>query len=156
MNLRNRAFWIAAGLGLATDQITKLWVVQNMGFDDVLPLWDGVLGLFLTTNKGAAWSLFRENGLWLRWLSLGVSLGLAIAGLTAKSFSRWEQLGYGFILAGALGNGVDRFVHGEVVDFLKFLFIDFPVFNIADIWINVGIGCLLISVFRPQPTRHKK
>ena len=60
-----------------------------------------------------------------------------------------EQLGYGFILSGALGNGLDRFLFGYVVDFLDFRLINFPVFNLADVFINVGIIFLLISSF-PQ------
>ena len=59
-----------------------------------------------------------------------------------------EQLGYGFILAGALGNGIDRFLFGYVVDFLDFRLIKFPVFNLADVSINLGILFLLIASFK--------
>jgi len=63
----------------------------------------------------------------------------------------FEQLGYSFILGGALGNGIDRFVSGSVVDFLDFRLIQFPVFNLADVFINVGIICLLIASFSHSP-----
>jgi signal peptidase II len=63
---------------------------------------------------------------------------------------RWEQVGYGFILGGALGNGIDRFAAGEVVDFLDFRLIRFPIFNMADVFINIGIICLLIAAFRSK------
>lgn len=59
-----------------------------------------------------------------------------------------EQWGYGFILAGALGNGIDRFLFGYVVDFLDFRLIKFPVFNVADVSINLGIIFLLLSSFQ--------
>ena len=65
-----------------------------------------------------------------------------------------EQLGYGFVLAGALGNGVDRFLFGYVVDFLDFRLINFPVFNLADVCINIGIICLLIASFYPNFCRN--
>jgi signal peptidase II len=76
---------------------------------------------------------------------------LIVLGAVVKLANRWEQAGYGFILAGALGNGIDRFFNGEVVDFLDFRLIQFPVFNVADICINIGIICLLWSAFQtPQ------
>lgn len=59
-------------------------------------------------------------------------------------------MGYGCLLGGALGNGIDRFLTGEVVDFLDFRWIQFPVFNVADIAINIGIACLLWSAWRQR------
>ncbi|MEO0967263.1 MAG: signal peptidase II, partial [Cyanobacteria bacterium J06639_18] len=73
------------------------------------------------------------------------------------TLNRWEQLGYGFILGGAAGNGIDRFMLGYVIDFLHFKLINFPVFNIADVSINIGLACLLISYFQqtPNTNQHK-
>ncbi|MEO1127008.1 MAG: signal peptidase II, partial [Cyanobacteria bacterium J06639_16] len=56
-------------------------------------------------------------------------------------------VGYGCVLGGALGNGIDRMLAGQVVDFLDFRLINFPIFNLADVFINIGIVCLLISAF---------
>jgi signal peptidase II len=81
-------------------------------------------------------------------LSLIVSLALIVMGILVPLVNRWEQVGYGFILSGALGNGIDRFLNGEVVDFLDFHLIRFPIFNIADVCINIGIACLIIGAFR--------
>jgi signal peptidase II len=148
MSLRNRWFWVAALLGLVADQVTKFIVVQSFELNETLPLWEGVFHFTFVTNKGAAFSLFSERGEWLRWLSLLVSLALILLGLLSR-LSRWEQLGYGCILAGALGNGIDRFFFGEVVDFLDFRLIRFPVFNLADVSINIGIICLLIAALHP-------
>jgi signal peptidase II len=63
-------------------------------------------------------------------------------------------VGYGLILSGALGNGIDRLVAGEVIDFLDFRLIRFPIFNIADVCINIGIICLLIASVKPS--RHHR
>jgi len=111
-------------------------------------------------------SLFSNGGVyWLRWLSLAVSLGLMAAAWFGPRFDRWEQMGYGLILGGALGNGIDRFLAGHVVDFLDFRLIQFPIFNLADVSINLGILCLLISSFfyarnpprgRPSDTSRDK
>ena len=63
-------------------------------------------------------------------------------------FTRWEQVGYGLILSGAFGNGIDRFVFGHVIDFIDIKLINFAIFNVADMFINVGIVCLLIATFK--------
>lgn len=151
MSIKNSLFWVAAVVGLILDQVTKVWVASTFELAESVPLWAGVFHLTYVTNKGAAFSLFSEQGEWLRWLSLLVSLGLMALAWFGPRMSRWEQLGYGCILAGALGNGLDRFLNGEVVDFLDFRLIGFPVFNLADVFINVGIACLLIAAFFQPP-----
>ena len=120
MRLKNRYFWVAAIIGLAIDQLTKLWVVNTFELTvppETIPLWPGVFHFTYVTNTGAAFSLFSDNGEWLRWLSLIVSLVLVVLGLAVRLTNRWEEVGYGLILSGALGNGIDRFLNGEVVDF---------------------------------------
>lgn len=150
MRLKNRFFWVAAVVSLILDQLTKYLVVQNFKLHQSLPLLPGVFHLTYVTNTGAAFSLF-QGGVWLRWLSLFVSLGLMAFAWFGPQINQFEQLGYGFILGGALGNGIDRFVSGSVVDFLEFRLIKFPVFNLADTFINVGIICLIIASFRQAP-----
>jgi signal peptidase II len=155
--IKNQFFWIVALIGLAVDQLTKYWVVQGLKLGQSIPLWEGVFHFTYVTNKGAAFSLFTGGVWWLRWLSLIVSLALMALALLGPKMSRWEQAGYGFILAGALGNGLDRFLAGEVVDFLDLRLIRFPVFNMADVFINIGIACLLASFFvtpRRSPTHR--
>jgi signal peptidase II len=63
-------------------------------------------------------------------------------------------LGYGCILAGAVGNGIDRFLFGHVIDFLDFRLINFPIFNLADVSINIGIAALLWASFFPVSSRR--
>ena len=150
MRLKNRFFWVAAIVSLILDQLTKYLVVQNFRLGQSLPLLPGVFHFTYVTNTGAAFSLF-QGGAWLRWLSLFVSLGLIAFAWFGPRLNRVEQLGYGFILGGALGNGIDRFVSGSVVDFLDFRLIKFPIFNLADTFINVGIICLLIASFVQIP-----
>jgi signal peptidase II len=146
--LRNKWFWLIAVLGLILDQLTKYIVVQTFaGIGDTFPLWQGVFHFTYVVNTGAAFSFFSGGVGWLRWLSLFVSLGLAALGWFAK-MTFLEQLGYGFIFAGAFGNGIDRFLFGYVVDFLDFRLIRFPVFNLADIFINFGIVFLLYATWK--------
>ncbi|NJN73537.1 MAG: lipoprotein signal peptidase [Limnothrix sp. RL_2_0] len=146
--LKNRWFWLVALAGLIADQFTKTVVLQTFSeVGDTFPLWNGVFHFTYVENTGAAFSIFTDGVHWLRWLSLGVSIGLMALAWFGDRLTIWEQLGYGFILSGAMGNGVDRFLFGYVVDFLDFRLVNFPVFNIADICINIGIACLVINLF---------
>ena len=152
---KNRLFWTVAIIGLILDQITKYLVVQNFNaIGDTWPLWEQVFHFTYVENTGAAFSFFRGGVGWLRWLSLLVSLGLMAMAWFGSKLQTNEQLGYGFILAGALGNGIDRFLFGYVVDFLDFRLINFPVFNLADVSINIGIFFLLLVMFFGE--RQKK
>lgn len=151
MRLKNALFWLCALVSLLLDRVTKGWVVERFSLTsppDTWPLWPGVFHFTYVTNTGAAFSLFSQDGSWLRWLSLLVSAGLVILAWFGPRLNRWEQAGYGLILGGAIGNGLDRFLSGEVVDFLDFRLIQFPVFNLADVSINLGIICLLIAMLQ--------
>ncbi|MEJ6482814.1 signal peptidase II [Nostoc punctiforme UO1] len=152
MRLKNRLFWIAAFIAFFLDQITKYWVVQTFSLGQTVPLLTGIFHFTYVTNTGAAFSLLSGKVEWLRWLSFGVSLVLIALALFGPTLNLWDQLGYGLILGGAMGNGIDRFVLGHVVDFLDFRLISFPVFNVADSFISIGIVFLLIASFQKTPT----
>ncbi|MGK7944937.1 MAG: signal peptidase II [Microcystaceae cyanobacterium] len=149
---KNLYFWIVAVIGLTLDQVTKFWVATS--FEEIgktIPLWPNVFHFTYVINTGAAFSFFQGGAGWLKWLSLGVSLGLMIWAWFGDKMVITEQLGYGLILAGAFGNGIDRFLFSYVVDFLDFRLINFPIFNLADVFINIGIVFLLIANFKQPP-----
>ena len=147
-NKRNRSFWLVAILGIIIDQITKYIVVQKfVTVGNTFPLWSGVFHFTYVINTGAAFSFFRGQVEILRWISLIVSLLLIVFVWFSPRLTLLEQLGYGFILSGAVGNGIDRFLFGYVVDFLDFRLINFPIFNLADVSINIGVILLLITSF---------
>jgi len=152
MGIKNRFFWIAALIAFLLDQVTKYWVVHTFRLGQTLPLLRGIFHFTYVTNTGAAFSLLSGKVEWLRWLSLGVSLVLITIALLGPLLSFWEQLGYGLILGGAMGNGIDRFALGYVVDFLDLRLINFAVFNMADSFISIGIVCLLIASWQQTPS----
>jgi signal peptidase II len=145
--MKNRIFWVAASVGVILDRITKIWILNTFVLQQSMPIIPGILHFTYVVNRGAAFSLF-SGAAWLPWLSLVVSVGLGLMAVMGPKFPRWEQLGYGFILSGAFGNGIDRFAFGHVIDFVDVRAINFAVFNVADVLINVGIVCLLIATFR--------
>jgi signal peptidase II len=150
---KNRFFWVAALTGLILDQVTKYWTVYRFDtIGDTFALIPGVFHFTYVRNTGAAFSLFAGGVGWLRWLSLAVSLVLMSFAIWGPRLRPIEQFGYGFILAGAIGNGICRFIYGSVIDFLDFRWINFPVFNLADVCINIGIILLLIGSFYTPST----
>jgi signal peptidase II len=150
--IKNFLFWIAAFICLIFDQVSKHAVMQNLQLYSSLPIWQGVFHITYITNPGSAFGFFKGD--WLKWVSLAVSLGLIVLGWTNQKLDNWEKAGYGCILGGAIGNGIDRFASGEVIDFLSFKLINFPIFNLADVSINVGLACLVIALMRSNAS-HK-
>jgi signal peptidase II len=83
-----------------------------------------------------------------------VGLGLLVWILWRPPVGLWNGLALGLLLGGALGNGIDRWRSGAVVDFLEFVPIHFPIFNLADVAINLAVACFLIDLLRPHADRH--
>ena len=153
MYWKNNFFWIVGLVTFVLDQLTKYLVVKTFNLKETFAIIPGVFHFTYVTNTGAAFSLFSGSVESLRWLSLIVSLALMAMAIWGPRLNFWEKLGYGCILGGAMGNGIDRFILGYVVDFLDFRLINFPVFNLADVFINIGIISLLISAFSQTPNK---
>lgn len=147
MRFKNKFFWIAAIVSLSLDQVTKYWVLHNFNLLETQPLILGVIHFTYVRNTGAAFSILTGRADILKWLSLFVSLGLMAFALFGGKLKKLEQVSYGLLLGGAMGNGIDRFIFGSVVDFIDIRLINFAVFNLADVSINIGIICWLIDSF---------
>jgi signal peptidase II len=152
MRIRNYYFWLVAIVSLILDVVSKQAIAKNLQVMQSIPLIPNIFHLTYLRNSGAAFSLFQGQE-WLRWLSLVASLVLVSIGLVRSFTNIWEQLGFGLILAGAAGNGIDRLFYGSVIDFIDIRLINFAVFNWADISINSGIICLLIFNIRDRAPR---
>ncbi len=137
---------LAAGI-VAADQLTKLWVVQNIPLHTRTDALDGIFYLTYTQNTGAAFSSF-EGMIWLFALIFVVFAGLVIWELVTKKmgFSAFERWCIVAVFAGGLGNMIDRLRLGYVVDMIALDFMNFPVFNVADCFITCGCIALMISL----------
>ena len=147
-----RSYWIAIAVVLM-DQISKALAVDHLVGVGVRPLLPGLLQLQLVFNSGAAFSMLEGNANLLGVVSLAVAVGLVFWIQTSGPLDRWQAMGLGFLLGGAVGNGIDRWRLGRVVDFLEFVPISFPIFNLADVAINLAVLCLALSLF-PAWRRH--
>jgi signal peptidase II len=140
--------WAVAISVVALDQATKAWSLATLTHGSVRSLLPQLLQLRLVANTGAAFSMLSDSTMALALVSLLVSLVL-LAWIQFRTPSgRWLALAAGLLLGGAIGNGIDRWRLGWVVDFLEFVPVRFPVFNIADVAINAAVLCLLIDQLR--------
>lgn len=139
---------LIALVGLAIDQATKLWLLFGYGLGMSGPVTlTPFLDIVLVWNRGISYGLFQQDGDLGRWLLAGFTLVAAVAIWVWAAGSRRHitALALALILAGAIGNGIDRLVFGAVVDFVHFHVGTFSwyVFNIADVWIVAGVVGLL-------------
>ncbi len=130
------------------DQISKAWAEQALPAGVLRPWLPGLLGLQLVYNRGAAFSMLSGAQPLLALISAGVVIGLGLWLWRPSRLRPLQSAGVGLLLGGAAGNGIDRWRYGAVVDFLALLPIDFPVFNVADVAINLAVLCLAIDLLR--------
>jgi signal peptidase II len=135
------------------DQATKALVIGTVKTQDAIALLP-ILDIVYLENTGAAFSILAQASGWQRWffilLALGVSLVLMIWLRRIRADQTLLAVGLALVLGGALGNVIDRVLHGYVVDFIYFHWRTwyFPAFNAADTAISIGAGCLLLDAFR--------
>ena len=99
-------------------------------------------------NYGAAFNIFSGNRIFLSLISIIFSILLIYLILRKKTLYQFDLFAYSFILGGTIGNGIDRILKGFVIDFINLNIINFPVFNFADISINIGFIFLIYNVFK--------
>ncbi len=131
---------------VAADQLVKYWTVTSLAASGSIPIIPNVFQLTYVENRGAAFSLL-ENQQWL-FILFAVVILAAIAYALHKGIVQTNlgKLSLLLICAGAIGNVIDRVFRHFVVDMLYFSLIDFPVFNIADIYVCVGVALFFYYV----------
>lgn len=132
------------------DQLSKRWALDHLPPGLPEGFIPGLVNLQLVSNTGAAFSLFSGAPRLLALVSLLASGAVLLWILRQPLNGRWESLGLGLLLGGALGNGLDRWRMGAVVDFLALVPIQFPVFNLADVAINLAVLCFVVHLTRQR------
>jgi len=140
-----------AALVILLDQLTKSLIAAKIHLFEVVPLLP-FLELTQLHNEGAAFSVFANASGWQRWFFVGLAAVVSIAILLwmrqiDPRRQRALAAGFALILGGAIGNMIDRLLHGHVIDFIHFHWKggDFPAFNVADSAISVGAGLLILD-----------
>lgn len=149
---------ILGGVGL--DQLTKYIAASNLPIDaspDV-KLWEGVLHFRCISNDGAAFGMLDEH----RWVFMSVST-VVIIGMLA--FMVWKRrsippalgIAISLVISGGIGNMIDRVALGYVVDFIYFVPIDFPCFNVADSFVCIGAAVMFVCIlFMKDPKKNEE
>lgn len=160
MPLTRRFFgWLELiALVIVLDQASKWVVLSQMQTGDSITV-TSFFRLVLVYNEGAAFSFLADHSGWQRWFFIVLALGVSGWLLTMLRQHHRETLlplAFSLIIGGALGNVIDRIVHGAVVDFLFFHAgrYGWPAFNVADSAITVGVALMLWAQFRtPHPQK---
>ena len=138
---------LIAVLVVLIDQLSKAWITDLLRDGRSLRAVPGLLDLRLVHNTGAAFSLLRGATPVLALLSLVVVIAVLIWLWRQQRLLIWQGLAVGLLLGGSLGNGLDRWRLGYVVDFLALVPIDFPIFNPADVAINLAVICFAVDLW---------
>ena len=153
--------WLLASIiVIVLDQWSKAWVLSSLPEYTAVPVIDGFWNWYRTYNTGAAFSFLADAGGWQKYFFAALAFG--ISGLMAWMLSRtprgdWKQaLPLALVIGGAIGNVIDRFMHGHVVDFIQWYVGEhyWPAFNIADCAVvggAIGIGLFGLLSGKPKP-----
>ncbi|HFU4204592.1 TPA: signal peptidase II [Streptococcus suis] len=153
--MRKFGFPIVAVVLIVLDQLVKVWTVANIALDTVEPFLPGFMSLAYLRNYGAAWSILQNQQWFFTIITIVAVPGLIWYYIKQIQGNIWTLFSLSLMIAGALGNFIDRIRLGYVVDMFHLDFISFPVFNVADICLSVGVGILFICIMKEESNGSK-
>jgi len=139
------------------DQISKVIISTYMSLNETIRIIKNFFYLTYTNNTGASFGILKNNRILLIILSI-IAIIIIIRYINSFKNTKNNILGLSFLMGGIIGNLADRILFGYVRDFFNFYIIgyDFPIFNIADIFIVLGVFILIISIIRGEDTNGSK
>lgn len=142
-------FVVLAACVVALDQVTKYIIVQHLELGQSVSFIPHILNLLLTYNTGAAFSIGEGAGAGFVAFALAVLVVAALVAMRKKS-TLPLICALASVAGGGIGNAIDRIVAGQVTDFLATAFMNFPIFNVADIFVTCGTVVCLILLWQEQ------
>lgn len=152
---------VVTAILVVIDQITKYIALSSLKPIGSMSFIKGFMDFTFVENRGAAFGILEGQ----RWFFVVATIVIsaviiyAFVKMPKKNEYKYMKLALVLILAGAFGNVIDRLFRGYVVDFFEFTFIDWPVFNVADIYVVVGtiiFAFLILFVIKDEPKNNKK
>lgn len=145
--MKSFALFLSSAVALtALDQISKYWIRGNLAIGQSMNApWPGIFEITHTENHGIAFGMFQGGGVFFAPLAIVMAVVLTIWSYRKPSEPWYHHVALGLLASGAIGNMYDRLRYGKVTDMLWFRAIDFPVFNLADSWITIGAGLLILA-----------
>lgn len=147
--------WVLGALLYLADRVSKWLSLTYLEGKEAIEVIPGFFQLHFATNNGAAFGLMGKWGHMMPYVAL-VAVMLLLLLLWRYEFSKGEQLAIIMIITGALGNMTDRIIYGYVVDMMEFTFINFAVFNIADVCITIGCIFLIVKLLFSKKDLQKR
>ncbi len=140
--------FVIIGLMIALDQLTKFYISHTLDLYQPVEVIKNFFYITYARNTGAAWSMGEGLGGIFAIVAIAVSIGIVYY-INKNKVNAIEKIVGMFIIIGAIGNAIDRVFIGSVIDFLDFYIFgyDFPIFNVADIFITVAAGLLILDLF---------
>lgn len=146
-----KLFWIAL-ITVVLDQVIKNILLFFMTYGSSITVINGFFNITLIGNTGAAFSILSSNTILLIVISIVVLNVIYFCLIRNKNLSDFEQVSYGLLIGGIMGNLIDRIIHMQVIDYLDFTFgsFNFPVFNLADIVIVVSMVLIAVQIIKGE------
>jgi len=147
--MKNREYiYKITSIVLIIDQIIKLLISNNMTLYQQIKIIPKFFTIYYVKNTGAAFSILEDSTILLTIISVIFVVILDRLIKKEKTFTKLSAISLGMIMGGIFGNLIDRIIHHAVIDYLSFQIFkyEFPVFNLADIGITVGVGLLILSM----------
>ncbi|MGL4522201.1 MAG: signal peptidase II [Bacilli bacterium] len=144
-----RLYALIVTISIILDQATKWVILKTMELSESISVIDGFFMITSHRNRGAAWGIL-EGKMYFFYAITVFFVGFILYWLKQEGKQQpFFSIGLSLMLGGALGNFIDRLFRGEVVDFFHFVFgtYHFPIFNVADICLTVGVGITIIAMF---------
>ena len=135
------------------DILSKSLIARFISFNESITIINNFFNITYVRNTGAAWSILNNNTIMITIISIVIIIFLiGYMYKNNKNSSKFEKVGYSLVLGGALGNLFDRLVYGYVIDFIDIYIFnyDYPIFNLADTFIVIGVIILFISMWRDK------
>ena len=145
----NRFFFIFISIIVfLSDQFTKYIITKN--YNSLINKDLILFSIDYVKNFGAAFNLFDGSRIFLSIISIIITILLIFIILNNNNTTNIDLYSFSFILGGTMGNGIDRITNGYVIDFINLNFINFPVFNIADVSINIGLILIIYGFIKDK------
>ena len=147
---------IIAALFVIADFASKRFVFENISVGETFGSFTPLIDFTYVQNTGAAFGMFSGKMNILAVISITFCIGMIVYWVIKKPKEKLICISLAMIFAGALGSGLDRVMYGFVVDFIETTFMDFAVFNIADIGVTVGAALLMVHfIFFDKEDKNK-
>ncbi|WP_207940600.1 signal peptidase II [Enterococcus sp. DIV2402] len=148
-------YFLLSAIIIGLDQWVKFWIVSNFALGDAQSIIPNILSFTYVQNTGAAWSIFEGQMGFFTVITLIAVAVVTYLMIRYRNENKLFILGLSFVLAGALGNFIDRIRLGYVVDMFQTDFMNFPIFNVADMALCIGVGLIFIYTIFDEKMKGK-